>query len=110
MQVPISANIPNQILAALPAAEYDRLVPHLKLTELSLGQVLYETDDPIDYVYFPSASVVSLVTHMKDGASIEVGIVGNEGIVGITVIMGDPRAPRQKAGTLVTGMPGSYWR
>jgi CRP-like cAMP-binding protein len=95
MQVPISADRPNQILAALPAEEYDRLVPHLKLTELSLGHVLYETDDPIDYVYFPSTSVVSLVTHMKDGASIEVGIVGKEGMVGITVIMGDPRAPNQ---------------
>jgi CRP-like cAMP-binding protein len=84
-----STKISNKILAALPAKEYQRLLPDLEHVPLSLGNVLYETDDEIHHVYFPSASVVSLVKHMKKGASVEVGIIGREGMVGVSVVLGD---------------------
>jgi len=82
-------NVPrNRLLAALPFEEYQRLLPHLELVSLSLNQVLYEIDEPITHVYFPQQSVVSLVALMEDGATIEVGIVGQEGMVGILAILG----------------------
>lgn len=89
------AKIPNRILASLPIKEYKRLLPHLKQVEMPLGDVLYQTDENIRYVYFPSASVVSLVTHMQDGASVEVGLIGRDGMVGISVVLGDGISPNQ---------------
>ncbi|MBD0373719.1 MAG: Crp/Fnr family transcriptional regulator [Pyrinomonadaceae bacterium] len=79
----------NKILAALPGKEYDRLLPHLTLVSLQSGDTLYETKDRIKYVYFVNRAVVSLVTHIEDGTSVEVGLVGNEGMVGLSVVMGD---------------------
>jgi len=87
----VSANFgvpPNRLLAALPASEYERLAPHLQLVSLSLNQVLYEPNGPIKYVYFPNHSMVSLVSIMEDGSTIEVGLVGSEGMVGVPVILG----------------------
>lgn len=78
----------NRLLAALPASEYERLAPHLQLVSLPIRQVLYEPNEPIKYVYFPIGSMVSLVSIMKDGSTIEVGLVGNEGMVGVPVILG----------------------
>ncbi|MEH2460989.1 Crp/Fnr family transcriptional regulator [Nostoc sp.] len=78
----------NKLLAALAASDYERLVPHLKLVSLPIGQVIYEPGEPITHVYFPQQGMVSLVTGMKDGSMVEVGIVSNEGIVGIPVILG----------------------
>ena len=78
----------NQLLAALPAEEYQRLIPHLEPILLPLGTVLYEPGEPINHVYFPNKSVVSLVTALEDGAMVEVGMVGREGMVGIPVFMG----------------------
>jgi len=83
------APIQNKILAALPAKEYARLSPHLDDVSLPLGQTLYRMEDRIEYVYFPNQGVVSFVTNLKDGASIEVGLVGNEGMVGIPLLFGD---------------------
>jgi CRP-like cAMP-binding protein len=83
-----SMPIKNRLLAALPASEYERLVPHLKLVSLSLKQVIYEQNEPIIHVYFPHQAVVSLVSVMEDGSTVEVGLVGNEGMVGIPVILG----------------------
>ena len=80
---------PNKLLAALPVSDYERLVPHLKLVSLPLRQILYEAGEPITQVYFPDKSVVSIVTTMEDGSTAEVGIVSNEGMVGIPVILGD---------------------
>ncbi|WP_375510203.1 Crp/Fnr family transcriptional regulator [uncultured Nostoc sp.] len=79
----------NKLLAALPASEYQRLVPHLKLVSLELHQILYEAGEPIAQVYFPEKSMVSIVTIMEDGSTAEVGIVSSEGMVGIPVILGN---------------------
>jgi CRP-like cAMP-binding protein len=68
--------------------DYQRLLPHLEPVSLSLNQVLYEINEPITHVYFPSQSVISLVAPMEDGATIEVGLVGQEGMVGILVVLG----------------------
>jgi len=78
----------NQLLAALPGEEYQRLVPHLEPILLPLGEVLYEPGEPISYVYFPNQSVISLVNILQDGAMVEVGMVGREGMVGVPVFMG----------------------
>ncbi|MDZ8260373.1 Crp/Fnr family transcriptional regulator [Nostoc sp. ChiQUE01b] len=78
----------NKLLAALPTSDYKRLVPHLKLVSLSTRQVIYEPGEPITQVYFPQNAMISIVTTMKDGSTVEVGIVSNEGIVGIPVILG----------------------
>lgn len=78
----------NRLLAALPASEYERLVPHLKLVSLPLNQIIYEPEEPITQVYFPHQSVISIVSTMENGSTVEVGIVSNEGMVGIPVILG----------------------
>lgn len=90
--MPKSARPPtpqNKILAALPTKEYNRLLPHLKLVTMPVGETLYEMEGRIKYVYFLNGAVVSLVTHMEGGTSVEVGLVGNEGMVGLSVVMGD---------------------
>ncbi len=89
--MPTAAKPPpqNKILAALPAKEYNRLLPHLTLVSLPIGQTLYDKDERIEYVYFVNAAVISLVTHLEDGDSVEVGMVGNEGMVGLSVAHGD---------------------
>ena len=78
----------NRLLAALPAEDYQRLASHLEFVELSLHQVLYEQGEPIEYVYFPDRAIVSLVTVMEDGTTMEVSLVGQEGMVGIPAILG----------------------
>jgi CRP-like cAMP-binding protein len=77
----------NRLLAALPTDDYQRLRPHLNQVTLSTNQPIYEAGEPIDYVYFPEDSIISLVSTLKDGSTLEVGLVGNEGMVGIPVIM-----------------------
>ncbi|MEA5601979.1 Crp/Fnr family transcriptional regulator [Nostoc sp. UHCC 0252] len=79
----------NNLLAVLPRADYERLVPHLKLVSLPLRKVIYEAGEPITKVYFPNKAVISIVTTMEDGSTVEVGLVSNEGMVGIPVILGD---------------------
>jgi len=83
----------NHLLAALPALERERLYPHLELGPLPLGQVLYESGDQPHHVYFPIASIVSLLHVMADDASAELAVVGNEGIVGIALFMGGETMP-----------------
>jgi CRP-like cAMP-binding protein len=78
----------NHLLAVLPKAEYERLLPHLELVPLRLGEVLYETGDLLKHVYFPTTSIVSLLYLMENGAPTEVAMVGNDGIVGIGLFMG----------------------
>ncbi|MEH2364938.1 Crp/Fnr family transcriptional regulator [Nostoc sp.] len=80
---------PNKLLAALPDSDYQRLFPYLKLVPLQVQQILYEAAEPITQVYFPDKAVVSIVTTMEDGSTAEVGIVSNEGMVGIPIILGD---------------------
>lgn len=83
----------NHLLAVLPEGEWLRLAPHLILTELPLGHVVYESGDQLGYVYFPTTSIVSLLYVMEDGASAEIAVVGNEGIVGIALFMGGETTP-----------------
>ena len=83
----------NHLLDSLPASDYDRLAPHVEHVELRLGQVLYEPGATMRYVYFPTTAIVSLLYVMKDGASAEIAIVGNEGLLGISLFMGGESTP-----------------
>jgi CRP-like cAMP-binding protein len=83
----------NHLLAARPAADFDRLAPHLEQVPLELGQALYEAGGEQGYVYFPTASIVSLLYVMQDGSSAEIAVVGNEGVVGIALFMGGESTP-----------------
>lgn len=87
--------IQNRILAALPAAEFQRLSRHLTPVSLPLGETIYEPESSINEVYFVSTGVVSLVAHLKDGGSVEVGLVGNDGMVGLPVVLGDNISPNE---------------
>ena len=83
----------NHLLDALPASDYQRLAPHLELVPMRLGDVLVESGAKLQYVYFPTTSIVSLLYVMEDGASAEIAIVGNEGILGISLFMGGESTP-----------------
>jgi CRP-like cAMP-binding protein len=83
----------NHLLDALPSADFARLELHLELTPMRLGDVLYEPGAVMRYVYFPTSSIVSLLYVMEDGASAEIAIVGNEGILGISLFMGGETTP-----------------
>ena len=83
----------NQLIAALPEAEWKRWLPQLELVEMALGQVLYESGATLKHVYFPISCIVSLLYVMENGASAEIAIVGNEGIVGISLFMGGESTP-----------------
>jgi len=83
----------NQLLAALPVADFERLVPHLELVPLELGWALYESGSQQGYVYFPTDSIVSLLYVMQDGSSAEIAVAGNDGLVGIALFMGGETTP-----------------
>ena len=83
----------NRLLAALPDAEWERLLPHVERVEMPLSKVLYESGDRLAHVYFPTTSIVSLLYVMENGASAEIAVVGNEGIVGISLFMGGNSTP-----------------
>jgi CRP-like cAMP-binding protein len=92
----------NQLLASLPPADWVRWLPNLEFLELPLGQVLCESGEVQSHVYFPSTAIVSLLYVMESGASAEIAVVGNEGVVGISLFMGGEsttsRAVVQSAG------------
>ena len=83
----------NHLLDALPAVDYERIASHLELIPLGLGDVLYESGVKLRYVYFPTTCIVSLLYVMEDGASAEIAIVGNEGLLGISLFMGGDTTP-----------------
>jgi CRP-like cAMP-binding protein len=83
----------NHILAALPEEEAARLFPQLKLVELPLGMSVYESGDVQRYMYFPTDSIVSLLYVLENGASAEIAIVGNEGVIGVSLFMGGKTTP-----------------
>ncbi|MFP6559392.1 Crp/Fnr family transcriptional regulator [Paraburkholderia sp. B3] len=85
----------NHLLAVLPDAEWARLAPHLVPADMPLGKVVYESGDRLDHVYFPSTAIVSLLYVMEDGASAEIAIVGNEGVIGIALFMGGETMPNR---------------
>jgi CRP-like cAMP-binding protein len=83
----------NHLLAALPDADFERLLPNLELVPLELGWALYESGSQQGYVYFPTTTIVSLLYVMEDGSSAEIAVVGNEGVVGIALFMGGETTP-----------------
>jgi CRP-like cAMP-binding protein len=83
----------NQLLAALPDAEWQRWKPLLQLVPMPLGQVLYESGKTLSHVYFPITAVVSLLYVLEDGSSAEIAVVGNEGVVGVSLFMGGNSTP-----------------
>lgn len=83
----------NQILGALPAADYERLLPHLELVPMPLGWTLSESGDHVDYLHFPVTGIISLIYDLEDGSSSEIALVGNEGMVGISIYMGGESMP-----------------
>jgi CRP-like cAMP-binding protein len=85
----------NHLLAALTAEEYARLFPHLELVPMPLGHVLYESGSKLRHVYFPTTSIVSLLYVMIDGASAEIAVVGNDGIIGVALFMGGETMPNR---------------
>ena len=95
--------VQNRLLAALPKADLQRLLPDLELVPLPLGMAVYESGGRLDYVYFPIDCIVSLLYVMKSGASAEIAVVGYEGLVGIALFMGgestSSRAVVQSAGS-----------
>ena len=78
----------NRLMASLPKNEFERLRPGLKTITLVFGEVLYEPDEVIKYVYFPNDSIVSLLSPMSERSTLEVGMVGNEGMAGLPVFLG----------------------
>jgi CRP-like cAMP-binding protein len=95
---PAVANTPttptqNHLVAALPAEDYARLLPHLEYFPMELGWALYESGGQQNYLYFPTDSIVSLLYVMENGSSAEIAVVGNEGAVGIALFMGGESTP-----------------
>jgi CRP-like cAMP-binding protein len=83
----------NHLLAALPGAQFAHWLPQLELVAMPLGKVLYESGAKMTHVYFPTTSIVSLLSVMENGASAEIAVVGNEGIVGVSLFMGGGSTP-----------------
>lgn len=83
----------NHLLSALPVEELQRWLPQLEYVEMSLGQVIYESGRTQSHVYFPTSSIVSLLYVMENGASAEIAVVGNEGLVGVSLFMGGESTP-----------------
>src|SRR5580765_1179868 len=85
----------NYLLAALPADELARVAGKLETVSFELGQVLYESGDKLDFVYFPATAIISLLYIMENGATAEIGVVGNDGILGIALFMGGDTTPNR---------------
>ena len=83
----------NHLLAALPAVDFERLLPHLDLVRLPLGWAIYESGGKQRYVYFPASGILSLLSVMSDGFSAELAVVGNEGVLGTALLMGSDSTP-----------------
>jgi CRP-like cAMP-binding protein len=92
----------NRLLAALPQAELQHWLAHMEYVELRLGEVLYEAGSTLSHVYFPTTAIVSLLYVMQNGESAEIAVVGNDGLVGVSLFMGgdstSSRALVQSAG------------
>ena len=92
----------NHLLAALPKVDYDSLVAHLELVAMPLGQGLYDSGAEQKYIYFPTTSIVSILQVLENGATAEIAVAGNEGVIGVSLFMGGEtttgRAVVQSAG------------
>lgn len=96
----------NRLLAALPRQEYDRLVPLMQRVSFEQGQSLYDPDEPIEYAYFSLTGVTSMVVTTRDGATVEIGLVGREGFVGYQPLLGMKSAPN----SAIAQIPGHALR
>jgi CRP-like cAMP-binding protein len=85
----------NHLLDALPQAEYERLLPLLEQVQMPLGEVLYESGGELRHAYFPTTCIISLLYVMENGASSEIAVIGNDGIVGVTLFMGGGTMPNR---------------
>ncbi|MBK5967728.1 hypothetical protein Thiosp_01424 [Thiorhodovibrio litoralis] len=85
----------NHLLEALPFCEFERLRTQMELVPLPLGKALYESGEQLSHVYFPTNAIVSLLYVMRDGASAEIAVVGNEGVVGVALFMGSDTMPNR---------------
>ncbi|MEB3281576.1 MAG: Crp/Fnr family transcriptional regulator [Lyngbya sp.] len=83
-----NSSLENRLLAALPEEDFQRIAPYLIEVSLSLGQILQEPREKVETVYFPTNSMISLVSIMEDGSTVEVGIIGNDGMLGYPVYLG----------------------
>jgi CRP-like cAMP-binding protein len=92
MHAPVDAKL-NHLLAALPAEDLARWLPQLEMAQMPLGQVLYESGATLTHAYFPTTAIVSLLYVMENGASAEIAVVGNDGLVGISLFMGGGSTP-----------------
>jgi CRP-like cAMP-binding protein len=98
MSSPTAASAPctpeqNRLLAALSPEELERLRPHLRLVKMPLGKALYESGDTLRHVFFPVDCIVSLLYVLENGASAEISVVGNEGLIGVALFMGGETTP-----------------
>jgi CRP-like cAMP-binding protein len=96
----------NRLIGHLPDADFQRWLPQLEWVDMPLGAVMYESGRPMSHVYFPTTSIVSLLYVMEDGASAEIAVVGNEGLVGIALFMGGETTPSRA----VVQSAGEGWR
>src|SRR3712207_5251760 len=93
----------NRLLAALPRAEYVRLFPHLKLIHPPPRKILYNVGEVVRYAYFPRGGMISLLSSTEDGRTVEVGMIGNEGVAGIAAVLRTKTAPYQ----MMVQLPGN---
>lgn len=105
-KVPPAPHISNRILGELPPEEYERLSPYLEPVTLALGDVLYYPQDPVTHVYFPNRGSISVISTFADGGGVEVGVVGNEGMFGVNVVLGSVSVPLEA----VAQVPGDGLR
>src|SRR5207244_540636 len=91
----LDATFDNRLLAALPREEYERLPPHLEMVRLTPGQILYNVGDTVRHAYFPKGGMLSLLSTTETGRTIEVGMIGNEGMAGLPIILLSGAAPYQ---------------
>lgn len=85
----------NGLLSALPAEEYQRLINNLQPIALSLGELVYDSGGHLGYIYFPTTAVISLLYTMRDGSTAEMGLVGNDGVVGVALFLGGDTTPNR---------------
>ncbi len=104
----------NNLLRSLPRVSGAALFPGLKQLELTFGQVLHDTGKRIDHVYFPTDSLVSLLSHARDQNPVELGVIGRDGMVGVAIALGDgvagSRAVVQAAGTALRATPADFMK
>lgn len=100
--IPFTGLLTNKLLASLPGEEFARLLPYLEPVALSFGDYIYTPEDKVDYCYLLESAVVSQIHLLADGATTEVALIGNEGMVGLSTVFGAP-PPSHWSETLIAG-------